>query len=449
MSQANTISIFVKSQFPDNFNVDGAQLVKFIEYYYEWLEQYENPVYVARKLQEYADVDFIPDKFFDFIRDEFMKNIPTQNVVDDRLLVKHIKDFYRAKGTEKSFRLLFRILFNDDIDFYYPGEDILRASDGRWVVERSVIVNSLVSDFTPFVSVKGENSVATAKIDRVATYIQSSVEITEVYLTSIFGTFQQNEYLIDTISGDKIAYVTSNGVTTYPGSWAGTKGWLSWDKYLQDNFYYQEFSYVLKTSNPVNNYRDIVEKLVHPAGTKLFGSILIIPDLNQGQFSNVASLTSLSAGGGSLDLGVGVESILGFAAVDVGTSGVFVFELIVDSYPTPFSANSYISVASSANGAGTLSVLNSQLITFYASNTISELRGLELSHFSGAAKIVYGTGTDFEPSVTSGDALDIYNSNGTFQTIISKVSSDRWLALKDAHTYGTVTAKTYKYYSIA
>ena len=65
------------------------------------------------------------------------------------------------------------------------------------------------------------------------------------------------------------------GLYTYPGRYIGTDGFLSSNKYLQDNFYYQEYSYVLKTGEYINRYREIVKKLVHPAGTALFGEVNI------------------------------------------------------------------------------------------------------------------------------------------------------------------------------
>ena len=39
---------------------------------------------------------------------------------------------------------------------------------------------------------------------------------------------------------------------------------------MQDNDYYQDFSYVVKSSVPVQSYREVLKKLVHPVGLKLF-----------------------------------------------------------------------------------------------------------------------------------------------------------------------------------
>ena len=39
-------------------------------------------------------------------------------------ILKHIKDFYRAKGNEASFQYIFRLLYGkEDVQFYYPSNE--------------------------------------------------------------------------------------------------------------------------------------------------------------------------------------------------------------------------------------------------------------------------------------------------------------------------------------
>jgi hypothetical protein len=52
-------------------------------------------------------------------------------------------------------------------------------------------------------------------------------------------------------------------------------GFLSDTKYLQDSYYYQSFSYVIKTGQGLSTWRDYVKKILHPAGFRFFGEILI------------------------------------------------------------------------------------------------------------------------------------------------------------------------------
>ena len=54
------------------------------------------------------------------------------------------------------------------------------------------------------------------------------------------------------------------------GYWLDSGGFLSSDRKLQDNDYYQDFSYVIRSDVPIQSYREVLKKLVHPVGLKLF-----------------------------------------------------------------------------------------------------------------------------------------------------------------------------------
>lgn len=53
-------------------------------------------------------------------------------------------------------------------------------------------------------------------------------------------------------------------------------GFLSDRKYIQDSYYYQDFSYVIKTGKTIEAWRDVVKKLLHPSGFAFFGQINIV-----------------------------------------------------------------------------------------------------------------------------------------------------------------------------
>ena len=48
------------------------------------------------------------------------------------------------------------------------------------------------------------------------------------------------------------------------GYWIDSGGFLSSDRKLQDNDYYQDFSYVVRSDVPIQSYREVLKKLVHP-----------------------------------------------------------------------------------------------------------------------------------------------------------------------------------------
>jgi hypothetical protein len=60
-----------------------------------------------------------------------------------------------------------------------------------------------------------------------------------------------------------------------PGYYRNDDGHLSSSKVLQDGDFYQEYSYVIKSSQNIESYRDVVLDVLHPAGMKLFGQINI------------------------------------------------------------------------------------------------------------------------------------------------------------------------------
>jgi len=69
-------------------------------------------------------------------------------------------------------------------------------------------------------------------------------------------------------------------VANYPGYYSSPDGFLDDVVVLQDGILYQDFSYVISSSIPVIQYRNPVQKLVHPAGTKMFGEFTITNDLD-------------------------------------------------------------------------------------------------------------------------------------------------------------------------
>jgi hypothetical protein len=179
---------------------------------------------------------------------------------------------YRAKGSEKAVNLLFRILYDDDVTFQYPGELILRASDGKWQIDTVLRTYGTDTLFTlENQTITGVTSGAESIIESVLKVVESGATVYQLFLGATTGVFQNGE----TFNNGSVSGVV-NSVTLNPGRWIGTDGQLSSDKVLQDNVFYQEYSYVLKTQQFIDRYRDVVKKLTHPAGVALFGQVDIV-----------------------------------------------------------------------------------------------------------------------------------------------------------------------------
>ena len=66
------------------------------------------------------------------------------------------------------------------------------------------------------------------------------------------------------------------------GHYASTKGFLSDINAIQDNYYYQNYSYVVQSDVGIGEWRRIVKQLLHPAGLEIFGEMLIEGELEDG-----------------------------------------------------------------------------------------------------------------------------------------------------------------------
>lgn len=132
------VAAVVPKQAPEFVREEHQQFIKFMQAYYEWLEQEGNAGYTIRQLEDSFDIDKTVDDFVDYFKKELLVDIPVTALSDKRYLAKQINDLYRTKGTRQSYELLFRILFNEEAEIYYPKVDVLRASDGKY--NRSTVI---------------------------------------------------------------------------------------------------------------------------------------------------------------------------------------------------------------------------------------------------------------------------------------------------------------------
>jgi hypothetical protein len=118
-------------------------------------------------------------------------------------------------------------------------------------------------------SLRGNNAVI-----EVSAIAIGAIQTAEIYN---FGAGYSSIPTLSTTSGDQNAELTAGlgAFATYPGYYSDTKGLLSGVPKIQDNKYYQNFSYVLKTDFDVNDYRSSVKRLIHPSGMIMFGELSI------------------------------------------------------------------------------------------------------------------------------------------------------------------------------
>ena len=206
------ISSQIDSQFPGFIREEGPNFVAFLKAYYEYMEQDGNVVSRTRQFYDIQDIDRTVDDFIEYFRREFMINIPKNVLANKRLLAKHIREFYRSRGSQESYKFLFRAIFNKEIEFYYPGDDILRASDGRWVKEVVLRVAkpfNIDPNYLLGRKIIGETSKAVATVQSILAVEASGITLYDLTIENLTGVFLDGERVTYDLQSGK--YVTVNG----------------------------------------------------------------------------------------------------------------------------------------------------------------------------------------------------------------------------------------------
>lgn len=413
----------VPSQLSRFLNEEYPLFVLFIQKYYEWLETPGTPYHLIREHLSYLNFKDSIEEYLSLMKNEYLFGLPEDILVDRELLIKHAKQIYSIIGTEKAYKFLFRILYDEDVEIIYPKDNILRGSDGKWIDDEQVMYLTSHSDidsllYTKIVQYKEETpgvvEEASATIQRITRKYSGRFNFVELSLTNVRGTFNYNfpiknegidEWILPigsplilnpglnyttnnplTYNGDSTwfieykcpnngeangRYTTSltkddisvfvndnklidfdyDGTTIYSdeitlgsiirivypiyqgrsvikqvngttngieeisiidtpfgiikqenlttsgglggsvvyipstvrrvsGYFSNVDGFLSERSIvLQDSFYYQDFSYVLKTGLDTSVYKDIVDLLLHPSGMMMFGQIAILEEI--------------------------------------------------------------------------------------------------------------------------------------------------------------------------
>lgn len=424
----NTVGNTVSNQLPSHVVESHPAFVEFLEAYYNWMEEPGCPYHVARNHLSALDFKTSIEGYVDHIKHEYLDGVPDQILANKELFIRYSKSFHSARGTEQAFKFLFKVLFNEEIEIYYPRDNILRTSDGKWVDDAYQMLVTDTGNVDNLLNrrISQNNEVSPgvfqksyATVDKVKKRIIGKYKVAELYVSDVDGTFStgapiensdnEYEYLYDSVVSVDVSvpgsnYVTGNtgeiqvaaeyvldkvatvddgdtidfqvstlfdkseivvevntvpladqdyvwdgrhvqsasidvgdtvvlkmpsyvgkfhvsevnandgilsvditekpiGITTsynvvmsggtgatvttntgtaikLPGHYKNNDGHLSSTMVIQDSHYYQNFSYVIKANRYIDEYKDVVLTLLHPAGQKMFGEVNIFALIN-------------------------------------------------------------------------------------------------------------------------------------------------------------------------
>ena len=198
------ISIFVKNHFPQFYKESGPVFEAFVEAYYEYLEQTGQTLDFSRNLIEYQDIDTTTADFLEQFKKLYLDQLPGLVKADDRLTIKHIMDYYRSKGSERSIQLLFRILFDEAATVNKPGLDVIKPSTSAFRLPRYIEVyapeiNNLIA--LEGLEIVGATSGAKGFVESISTNIIGGARVHIVQLSNLRGNFLRGEIIAKSSDG--------------------------------------------------------------------------------------------------------------------------------------------------------------------------------------------------------------------------------------------------------
>ena len=211
----------------------------------------------------------------------FSYTVPTANGLVSSVSLFEIVSTAKAivKSSNSSQMLAKRITFENT---WLPNEPMIGEVSGA---EADVI--GVTEDITELYPI-GLNADITANV------VTSDGEVTALQVIDS-GFAYSNGEIVDFVSEDNLRAGTAKMVLDGHGLGIGyyrsSKGFLSDDIYVHDGDYYQEYSYEIFSKISVDRYSDMFKKVMHMAGTKFFGSALIVEEANA-----TLAMSSISTG---------------------------------------------------------------------------------------------------------------------------------------------------------
>ena len=145
-----------------------------------------------------------------------------------------------------------------ELKYFVPGEEIAQYEDGTEIARGKIIVdgytdNSNILKIITLVGKFKENLQITGLLKNDT----GIVTIVKKIYTTIF-------------SPDIKSYVDNAGKYFSEKSILGINS-----QKISDSFHYQDYSYVIKSKTPINNWKTLVTQTTHPAGFKVFGELTV------------------------------------------------------------------------------------------------------------------------------------------------------------------------------
>lgn len=88
-------------------------------------------------------------EFFNKLKTTFANGFQNRTLdgsIDEVQFIRQIKDFYRTKGTEEAYKILFKVLFGSEVNIIKPSDFLLKPSDGDYSFTQDFVAKLVTGD---------------------------------------------------------------------------------------------------------------------------------------------------------------------------------------------------------------------------------------------------------------------------------------------------------------
>jgi hypothetical protein len=177
----------VSKQLPEFAREDYPLFTAFVEAYYEYMDKRSfdgasGATYPGgnqqRNLEDLRDLDKTVDEYIQFFKNELDVFGDKYEFIEQKLLLRKVKELFISKGVESSYKFLLKILFNKNAEISYPWDSVLKVSDGKWKQDMSIFVDITSGDVDKLpgnrINILGPNIIIKVYVDRVR-YIRDNI----------------------------------------------------------------------------------------------------------------------------------------------------------------------------------------------------------------------------------------------------------------------------------
>lgn len=221
--------LHIKNQLPKHFRDNYNLFVKFMEYYYQYLDE----TVFTRDLENLRNVEKTSSDLYKYIISEF-SILPTEDFSNFDFF-NSMRSFYLKKGTSDAFKELFQQIYNEKIDVSYPADRTFTLSEGEWIQNTSFFVKLAVDNTLPIndieklngqqINLIAGNNIYSIFVENVRTTFSLDYQTKEKkYSDSFIEIFYTNtnkipiktdDIIVANIDGYTFKAITINVVTKY------------------------------------------------------------------------------------------------------------------------------------------------------------------------------------------------------------------------------------------